>query len=285
MRTRYLSGTPAASRRVWRGHLIGYLYVLPAAALFAIFVLYPLTQGFWISLFDWDGISPATWVGVGNYIDILGDPVLRDAFLHSVVLLFFFSVLPIALGLLAAAVLSTSRLRGATWYRMILFLPQVLPVVAIGVVWRWIYAPDGPLNQSLTAVGLGAFATGWLGDFTWALPAVGAIGTWIIFGFTMVLFLSGVQQISTDLYDAAKVDGAGRWQEFWAVTVPGLRNQLVVAVSITMIAAFRSFDIIYTTTGGGPGTATTVPAWQIYRRAFFYGEVGSSAAVGMALAG
>jgi raffinose/stachyose/melibiose transport system permease protein len=157
--------------------------------------------------------------------------------------------------------------RGLTAYRAILFLPQVIALVVVAVIWRMIYQP-----------------TGWLGDFTLALPAVGLIGTWVTFGLAMVLLMAGVQKIPRSLYDAARVDGAGPLRELLAVTVPGLRNELAVALTLTTIAALRNFDLVYVTTGGGPGDATTVPAFEVYQRAFGGGEVGGAAAVGVCLA-
>ena len=152
------------------------------------------------------------------------------------------------------------------------------------MIWDWMYQPDGPVNSALRAVGLGSFVHAWLGDFTWSLPAVGVIGTWVTYGFAMVLFIAGVQKIPTSLYDACRVDGCGVVREFLAVTLPGLRNEVIVAFTITIIAALRTFDVIYVTTQGGPGTSTTVPALEIYRNAFQYNEVGAAAAVAMALA-
>jgi raffinose/stachyose/melibiose transport system permease protein len=156
--------------------------------------------------------------------------------------------------------------------------------VVIGVIWRWIYAPTGPLNKVLEAVGLGGFARAWLGDFTYALPAVGVIGSWVTYGFCMILFIAGVQKIPTSLYDAARVDGAGPVREFFAVTLPGLRNEIVVVLTLTMIWALRTFDLIYVTTRAGPGEATNVPAFILYQRAFLTGQVGSAAAIGVTLA-
>ncbi len=270
--------------RKLRPQWVGWLYLLPAIALFLAFVIYPLTQGLWISFFDWDGFTAATWVGLDNYLAVVSNPRLQEGFVHSFVLIAFFAILPISLALLVTAVLSSRPMRGATGYRAILFLPQILPVVAIGVVWRWMYAPDGPINAGLDAVGATEISRGWLGDFTWALPAVGLIGTWAAFGFVMVLLLAGVQKISTDLYDAARVDGAGRKAEFFAVTLPGLRNELVLATTLTVIGAFRVFDLIYVTTSGGPGTSTTVPAWQVYQESFRYFHVGLGSAIGLSLA-
>ncbi|HYV01201.1 MAG TPA: sugar ABC transporter permease, partial [Actinomycetota bacterium] len=186
--------------------------------------------------------------------------------------------------LLLAAVLSRARVRGLAGFRTILFLPQVIATVVVALMWRWIYAPDGVLNQVLRGMGLRGLARSWLGDFTLALPAVGLVGTWVASGLAMVLFIAGVQKIPTSLYDAARIDGAGAFREFRAVTLPGLRGEIAVAITLTVIPALRTFDLIYMTTKGGPGDSTLVPAFTVYTRAFQTGQVGSAAAIGMALA-
>jgi raffinose/stachyose/melibiose transport system permease protein len=264
--------------------LVGYLYILPGLAIYVVFVLGPLVHAGWLSLFSWDGVTQGHWVGLANYREIASDPQLRGAFVHSLVLIGFYAILPIALGLVLAAALSRAPLRGLTAFRTALFLPQVVSTVVIGVIWRWLYDPDGPINSVLRSVGLGSAARPWLGDFSWALAAVGLIGAWITTGLCMVLFLSGVQKIPRDLYDAARVDGAGPFREFLAVTLPGLRNELSVAATLTIVGALRSFDVIFVTTGGGPGDATTVPGILIYRRAFTTGQVGSACALAVTLA-
>jgi raffinose/stachyose/melibiose transport system permease protein len=160
-----------------------------------------------------------------------------------------------------------TRVRGLAALRTILFLPQVVALVVVAVMWRMLYEP-----------------TGWLGDFTLALPAVGLIGTWVTYGLAMVLLMAGVQKIPRSLYDAARVDGAGPLRELFAVTIPGLRGELAVALTLTTITALRNFDLVYVTTGGGPGDATTVPALEVYERAFRGGDVGGAAAIGVVLA-
>jgi raffinose/stachyose/melibiose transport system permease protein len=273
----------AGFQRGW-SRWTGYAFVLPALAVFAAFVVVPLGQTFWLSFYNWDGLTARKWVGLANYRSLYTDPVLRSAFYHSALLVLFISILPVALGLLLAAALSVRRIRGMTFFRTVLFFPRVLPLVVVGVMWDWMYQPDGPINSALRAIGLGSVARAWLGDFRWALSAVGVIGTWFTYGFCMVLFIAGVQKIPMSLYDAAKVDGSGPVREFFAVTLPGLSNELVVAFTLTVIGALRTFDIIYVTTLGGPGIATDVPSLEIYHRAFEYNEVGSAAAVSVALA-
>jgi raffinose/stachyose/melibiose transport system permease protein len=216
---------------------------------------------------------------LANYTDALADPLVQGAFLHAIVLIVFYAIAPVCLGLLVTAVLSRRPIRGLTAFRTIVFLPQVLAAVVIGVAWQWMYDPQGPVNALLTSLGLDGLTRVWLGDFGVALPAVGVIGTWVTTGLCAVLFMAGVQQIPTDRYDAARVDGASAVREFFAVTLPGLRNEIVVALLLTIIAALRAFDVIFVTTKGGPGTETYVPTLLIYKRAFVSGEVGSAAAI------
>ena len=263
---------------------VGYLYVLPGLLIYAAFVLVPFGHTFWISFHAWDGITPSEWVGLDNYRRVFTDPQVRETFTHALVLVGFYALLPLLLGLLLAALLSRMRIRGISGFRAILFLPQVVALVAVGVVWRWILAPDGPLNEGLRAIGLGSLARPWLGDFTWALPAVGLVGTWVTFGLAMVLLVAGVQKIPTSLYDAARVDGAGPLREFLVVTLPGLRNEIVVVLVLTTTTALRSFDLVYVMTGGGPGTSTSVPSYRLYTAAFQTGEAGLGAAIGIVLA-
>ncbi|WFB10922.1 sugar ABC transporter permease [Streptomyces sp. LX-29] len=276
-------------RRAGRGRApgepraVGYLYVLPALLLYAAFLLYPFGQSVWLSFLHWDGLTRATPAGLDNYRDLFTDPELRAPFAHALLLLLFSSALPVLIGLLLAAALSRNRVRGTTFFRTVLFLPQVLALTVVGVAWRSILAPDGLLNDTLRALGLGRLARPWLGDYDWALPAVGIVGTWVGTGLCLVLFLAGAQRIPRELYEAARLDGAGPLREFRAVTLPGLRPQLAVALTLTIAAGLRNFDLIYITTGGGPGDATSVPAYEVYHRAFETNQVGSAAAVGVAL--
>jgi raffinose/stachyose/melibiose transport system permease protein len=258
-------------------------YVLPALVVYATFVLYPLGRAVHLSLFDWDGLTLATFVGVGNYVEVVTDDQLRAAFGHALVLVVFFALLPTAIGLVLAAVLNRARVRGLGFFRTVVFLPQVVALVVVGVAWRRIYAPDGSLNDLLSAVGLGELGRAWLGDTTFALPAVGIIGTWVQSGLVTVLLLAGMSRISGELYEAARIDGAGPVREFFAITLPAVRAELAVALTLTVIAALKTFDLIYITTGGGPGNRTSVPSFEVYNRAFRLGEVGSAAAVGVTL--
>ncbi|MDR0626956.1 MAG: sugar ABC transporter permease [Bifidobacteriaceae bacterium] len=270
-------------RRKRRSDWLGYLYLLPAVIFFTAFVVVPAVQTFWYSFWDWNGLTDAVWAGVSNFGRMVTEPLLSGAVIHSVVLLVFFAVLPVILGLLVTMLLGYRGRRGMTVYRTAFFLPQVVALVAIGVIWRWMYSTSGPLEQVLRAIGLHGPQEGWLGNFDTALPAVGLIGTWLLYGVCVTLFLSGAQKIDPDLYNAASVDGAGQFRQFLAVTMPGLRREIALAMTITGIAALASFDLVYTATNGGPGNETTVPGLLVYRLGFTNGRVGAASAVAVGL--
>ena len=262
---------------------VAWLYILPGLLFYGLFTLGPLAHTVELSFFDWDGLTVGHYVGLANYREAFSDPLVRDSFRHSAELIVFYALLPVALGLLLTAILTRHPVRGFTFFRTALFLPQMIAGVVVAQAWVWIYADNGPLNEFLRDVGLGALARPWLGDFSWALPAVGGIGTWVTYGLCMVLFIAGAQSIPQSLYDAARVDGAGAVREFFAVTLPALRNQVVVAFVLTTINALRSFDVIYNATSGGPGTTTYVPSFYMYRNAFVFNRVGYAAAIAVIL--
>ncbi|WP_242907357.1 carbohydrate ABC transporter permease [Actinomadura terrae] len=266
---------------------IGWLYVLPALLVYGGFLLWPLIRGAQFSLYHWDGLGTAEWAGFSNYASTWTDPALRGAFGHLLVLIVFYSVFPCCIAFVLVGAMSRTKIRGLVFFRTVLFLPQVIAMVAVAVAWRWVYSADGPVNTVLGwlhSAGLPDWRHGWLGDFTFALPAVGLVGTWVGIGLALVLFLAGVQKIPRELYEAARIDGAGAIREFFTVTLPALRRELAVALTLTTIMAIRNFDLIYMATEGGPGNATKVPAYEVYNRTFNTGEVGLGCAIGVTLA-
>lgn len=267
-----------------RGVLVGWLFALPALAMYAVFVLQPLALAIQYSFYRWDGVGPATWVGLSNYATVLRDPDLLGTILNSFKLVVFFSLIPVTLGLVTASVIhrvATGRFGGVA--RTVLFLPQVIPLVAAGIIWGWLLSLPGLVNQALTAVGLERVTRAWLGDFTTALPAVGVIGIWVLLGFCTVLLSAGMTKIDPALYESARIDGAGWFQEFAAITVPSLRYEIGVCLTVTVIAALAAFDIVYVSTGGGPGNATAVPGIQIYILAFLERQIGLASALAVIL--
>lgn len=270
------------ARRLRRGW-VALALVVPAALVYVVFVLRPLLLTFQFSFYDWNGVGPSTWVGFDNYTRLVGDPEMLGSIANALQLIVYFSFVPVLLGLLTAATIrkmATSHL--AMVSRTVLFLPQVIPLVAAGIMWTWLMSSDGLVNEILRAVGLGSFAKAWLGDFDTALPAVGVIGAWVALGLCMLLLLAGMTKIDPSLYEAARIDGAGAVREFFSITLPSLRQEIGVCVTVTVIAALASFDIVYISTQGGPGNSTLVPGLEIYYLAFFSREIGQASALAVA---
>jgi raffinose/stachyose/melibiose transport system permease protein len=267
-----------------RQAIVGWLFVAPALIMYTLFVLQPLALTFEYSFYRWDGVGPATFVGLANYADVLSEPRLVGTLFNAFRLVIFFSLIPVTLGLVTASIIQRVA-RGwlGTFSRTVLFLPQVIPLVAAGIIWGRLLSLQGLVNQLLTAVGLGDITRAWLGDFDFALPAVGIIGLWVLLGLCTVLLLTGMAKIDTALYESARLDGAGWFAEFRSITVPALRYEIGVCVTVTVIAALATFDIVYVSTGGGPGNSTAVPGIQIYILAFLERQVGLASALAVVL--
>lgn len=276
---------PALSRwKVRRESIVGWLFVLPALLMYAVFVLVPLLLTILYSFFHWNGFGPMTWVGLKNYVTIFQVPNLVGTIVNAFWLVVWFSFIPVGLGLIVASVIhrvATGRFGAVA--RTVLFLPQVIALVAAGIIWGWLLALPGLINQILKAVGLGVITRAWLGDFHWALPSVGMVGVWVLLGFCIVLLQTGITKIDSALFESARIDGATWLREFVAITVPLLRYEIGVCLTVTVIAALAAFDIVWVSTAGGPGNATSVPGIQIYVLAFTQRSVGLASALAVML--
>lgn len=259
-------------------------FIAPAFIFYAAFVVAPLCMSVFYSFLRWDGIGAWRFNGIENYVTVLTDADLLQIIGNAFLLVAWFTLIPVILGLAVASVIR-EHLAGpfGTATRTILFLPQVIPLVAAGIAWSWMFASSGLVNQALRGLGLGFLARGWLGDFTFALPAVGIIGAWVLLGLCTMLLVTGIAKIDPSLYEAARIDGANGWHEFFHITLPGLRQEIGVCVTVTVIAALASFDIVYIATLGGPGIQTTVPGLEIYRLAFAHRQVGLASALAIFL--
>ena len=274
-----------ATKPAARRSLEPWLYLAPGLLIFTAFMAIPTVGTIILSFTEWNGVSWGTAVfnGIDNYRRALTEDAFRNAFTNNILLIPFFVIMPMILGLIPAATVHQMRLRGSRWFQAGLFLPYVMPGVLIGVVWAWILNPIfGPVNRVLKDLGW-ANPPVWLGDFTWALPTVGFIGAWAAYGFCYVVFLAGLKKIPTELYEAARLDGAGQWREFTTVTLPGLRGEIAVVLSINLINALRAFDVIKTTTDGGPGDQTQVMALYMINSAFGANQAGYGTAIAVLL--
>jgi raffinose/stachyose/melibiose transport system permease protein len=256
------------------------LYVLPSLLIYAAFVFVPILSALGLSFTKWNGISRPIPVALGNYAKLFSDSLFFVALRNNAVLILFYCVLPLIVGICLAAIISMIGNRERLALRTLLFMPYIMPTAVLGIIWHWLYNPAfGPINQGLKLVGLGALAIPWLGDFTFVLPAVGAVATWYFFGFCMVIFLTGMQRIDSSLYDACRVDGARGWQSFLYITFPLLLPEIRVVLLLTIIASIKSFDLIFTMTRGGPANATLVTNIYMYQLGFQLNRYGYAATV------
>jgi raffinose/stachyose/melibiose transport system permease protein len=260
---------------------------MPALSIYSLFLAYPVFSSFFISLTEWDGLSDTrTVVGLENYeTAFFEDAIARRALLNNIQWTLFVLLVPTLLGLLIANVLNMA-IKGRTIFRSIFYLPAVLPLVAVGVMWRWMYNPNfGAVNESLRSIGLEQFTRPWLGDFDWAFPAVMVTSLWQSVGFPMLLYLAGLQSIPKEQYEAARLDGAGPWQSFRTITLPWLRETHIIVVTLAVIGSFNVFDLIYSMTYGGPGQMTQVLATWMYFNTFQYYKAGYGTALAWIIAG
>ena len=275
--------TRAAGRKPWVTGLAPYLWVLPSLVLYGVFKLTPLVGGIWLSLLRWDGIEPARFIGLRNFERMLDDEKLLPALLHNLQYAAGTVAGKIALSLFLAVLLNQS-LGGRGFYRTALFMPVVMSFVVVGILWSWLYNNQfGLVNSLLRASGLSSLALDWLGDTRIALWSLIIVDTWKWYGFHMVIFLAGLQTIPTELYDAARVDGASRLRQFINVTLPLLRPVMLVNITLSLVGALNVFDIPYVMTEGGPANSTNVLALHIYIEAFKFNKLGYGAALSYAL--
>jgi raffinose/stachyose/melibiose transport system permease protein len=262
-----------------RGNLI---YVLPALLVYTAFVFLPILAAIGLSFTDWNGLNRPIWVGLGNYATLFADDRFYISLRNNAVLMLFYCLVPLSLGLGLAAAVWHLKKREQLALRTFFFMPYIMPTAVLGIIWAWLYNPAfGPIDQFLRAIGLGQFALPWLGDFTFVLPAVGIVASWYFFGFCMVIFLTGMQRIDPAMFDAARIDGAGPLQVFSKITAPLLIPEIRVVLLLTVIASIKSFDLIFTMTRGGPANATLVPNIYMYQLGFELSRFGYAAAVAL----
>lgn len=271
--------------RQYRGY-VPWLFMAPALFFYVGFVVYPTIRSLYVSLFDWDGLSSdMVFVGLENYGKLLfGDEVTRQALVNNILWTAGAVTVPTAIGLLLALALNR-KLPGRVVLRTIFYLPGVLPLIAVGLMWAWMYNPNfGAINQFLRSIGLGAYTVGWLSSFDTAFLSVFVTFVWGAVGFPMIIYLAGLQGINRDYYEAARVDGANAWQQFRYVTWPGLRETHIVVLSLALIGGFKVFDLVYTMTYGGPGRSTQVLGTWMYFQTFQYYNAGYGAAIAWVIA-
>ena len=262
-------------------HVAGWLFVLPAAALIGLFGVIPIGWSLLLSFQHNDLLNAPTWVGLDNYRALKHDPVFRDSIRRTLVYTMLFVPISVA-GALAIAMLLHARIRFSRFYRTAVFVPVATSTVATGIIFNWLLEPTyGIANYLLEKVGMGPY--GFFQDPDQALYSIVAMTVWGGLGFDVIIFLAALQGIPTDLIEAAKLDGAGRWATFHRVTLPLLSPATLFLIVWSTINALQVFDEIYVTTRGGPLHATTVLVYELYNEAFGLFHGGYAAAIAYVL--
>ena len=251
-----------------------YFFILPGFLYLSIWLFFPILNNFYLSLLDAETARSRDYffVGLDNYKELFQDKIFWRALSHNIIWVILSILIPLVLGLVLAAMLYNMRSR--LFYASIFFIPHTFALIITAIVWRWMYHPKyGLINQTLDNLGLGYFKMHWLGDENIALIAVNMMGSWSYYGFCVLIFLAGLQNIDPTLNDAAKIDGAGPIQRFFKITIPLLRNTFMFLIIWTIIGSMRFFDLIFVATNGTPNLATDITGLYIYRLIMQQGRV------------
>jgi raffinose/stachyose/melibiose transport system permease protein len=269
-------------KKFFRNKIVPWLFVAPIFLIYLLVIIGPSISAFYYSLTNWNGVGKATFIGLGNYVNILGDSSYMHAFQNNIVWLIYFLTVPVALALFAASFLAPIR-KGGLFIRSVLFLPYILPSVIVASVWGSLLQIDTGLPGVFTKIGLPFLNQAYFGQTETSLLSAAFVDSWHWWGFLMVLFLTAMQSVPAELFEAARLDGANRWQEFIHVTIPGIRPTLVFMLIMTGIWSFLAFDYVWITTQGGPAGASEMLSVLVYKNAFTRFEAGYGAAIGLTM--
>lgn len=272
-------GRPSERARRDRGW--GYVFILPQLIGLLVFSLIPLVSVFYLSLASWDGLGPVNFVGLQNYIDQFTGDDLRISLLHTI----YYTVLAVPGGLILALLiaLGLNNVRGKSAYRVLYFMPYITGSVAVGVMWAWLLNSDFGLINTLLRSWFHASGVGWLTNSNYVIPSLAMVGTWQGLGFNMVILLAALQGIPVSYTEAARIDGANRFQVFWNVTLPMLTPSLFFTTVISIINSFQVFDLTFVLTGGGPGKDSYTMVYDLYHLGFESAQFGQASAVAVIL--
>jgi raffinose/stachyose/melibiose transport system permease protein len=269
----------------------GYFYFLiPGLVLFTLIIVLPFLANIYFSFTKWQGIGAPTFIGIANYQKALTDTLFWQSFRNNLILIIAITIIPTILGLLLAAFLFefvAKRLgHGVTnFFRAGYYIPQIIPVVAAAVTWKWILQPDwGVANYVLTSMGLSSLTHDWLGSADTALASIMLMMVWFQLGYPLVIFMAAYQRVDPEIWEAAAIDGATWAQRFFLITVNQIRPEIYVVVLTTIIHALKVFGQVYVMTGGGPGRATSVASYYSYQNFFEKANVGYGATISTVLA-
>jgi multiple sugar transport system permease protein len=278
---RRAKGSLLSSRRQRSDVLWGLFFIAPQVLGLVVFSLIPVVYAFILSVMEWDGLGTREFVGLNNFRDQFADPDFREAMVNTLIYTLIAVPGSVALSLMAA--LAVNHVKGKTFYRTIFFLPTITSSVAVSMVWLWMLNGDFGLINLFLREQLSLDPPNWLVSSTWVVPAVALVAVWAGLGFNMVIFLAGLQGIPSTYLEAAQIDGASRWRQFWNITLPLLSPTTFFVTIISIIASFQVFDMIFVMTGGGPGTESTTMVFHIYELAFVNFTFGLSATAAVVL--
>lgn len=276
-------GLPAGRlrrQRFMRENLFPWLLLVPALSLNVVVVLFPAISALYFAFTEWTGLGPSRWIGLANFQRMLRDPEMILAFTNNVRWLAMSMTVPVSLALLVATLI-VSVPRGQKPLRTLFFLPVILATVVVAQMFRNLYSPFRGIGPLLGEAGLSFANVNFLGSAELALYAVFVVSLWHGWGFQLVIYLAALQSVDAHLYEAARVDGANRWQQFWHISLPGIRPTLMFMLMITAIGSFLVFDFIYVLTQGGPGYASQVLAYKLFKEAWQTFQAGYASAIGL----
>ena len=274
-------GVLSAKRQGVRGDRLAWLFIAPITLIHLIVVVGPGVSGLYFSLTEWSGIGKAEFVGLRNFVELFTkDMNFRIAFRHNLFWMAFFLTIPFVMALGAASLLAQIR-RGAMVIRSMFYMPYVLPSIVSAFTWSMLLNPSLGIGAQLERWGIPGLDHPFLGDYRTALVSIAFADNWHWWGFLSILFLTAMQAIPVDLFDAAKMDGASRWQQFLHVTLPGIRPTIMFMLLMTAIWSFLSFDYVWILTQGGPAGSSQLVSTHLYKEAFQRFEAGYAAAIGM----
>lgn len=277
-------GSTSWKKRFTSG-VIPYLFILPALFFYTVFLALPILGTVFISLLNWSGISlnDVQWAGFSNYMLLAEDRIFWQALLHNLIFIVTGTSSIVIMGLMLAVLLERG-LPGSNFFRGAFFIPTVMSMVVVGIVFMLILSPElGLINPMLRRVGLGNLAHAWLGDPRTALGTIVAADVWKNFGFAMFLFVAGLKSIDTELYEAAAIDGSNAWQSFWRITMPVLWPVTTLVIILISIGTLKLFDLVYVMTHGGPNHASEVLTTWMYFQGFMYNNMGYGSAIAVVL--
>jgi len=263
-----------------REAVVGYLFISPWIVGFLVFLLGPLLIALYVGMTDWDLLTPAEWIGGDNYARLLQDKLFWKSL--QVTTLYVVTAVPLGIAFgFAIALLLNRKVKGLSMWRTIYYFPAILSGVAVSLMWMWVLNPDfGVINLLLSYVGIEG--PGWIASPTWALPSLVIMSLWGA-GGGMIIYLAGLQGIPTELYEAAEIDGCGRWRKLWQITVPMMTPVIFFNLIMGMIGAFQTFTEAYVITKGGPDNATLFYAMYLYQNAFKFFKMGYASALAWVL--